>query len=57
MRPGKPFSAKIESLGSFLTKCANGSNVSPHKGYTEFKEIYNRERYFLVTSKPNVWLF
>ena len=37
MRPGKPFSAKFESIchiGSFLTKRANGSNVSPHKGYT-----------------------
>ena len=33
MRPGKPFSAKFESLGSFLTKRAKGSNVSPHKGY------------------------
>ena len=33
MRPEKPFSAKFESLGSFLTKRANGSNVSPHKGY------------------------
>ena len=33
MRPGKPFSAKLESLGSFLTKRSNGSNVSPHKGY------------------------
>ena len=35
MRPGKPFSAKLESLGSFLTKRSNGSNVSPHKGCRE----------------------
>ena len=34
MRPRKPFSAKFESLGRFLTKRANGSNVSPHKGYS-----------------------
>ena len=33
MRPGKPSSAKFESLGSFLTKRVNGSNVSADKGY------------------------
>ena len=33
MRPGKPPSAKFESLGSFLTKRANGSNVSADEEY------------------------
>jgi len=47
MRPGKPFSAKFESLGVFLTKRANGSNVSADKGYpiTEFCELRRNMNY------------
>ena len=33
VRPGKLTAAKFEFLGSFLTKRANGSNVSADKGY------------------------
>ena len=52
VHPAKPLTAKLEPLGSFLTKCANGSNVLVDKssqGQKTETELEILERVFRNT--------